>query len=294
MSDMDNRDGIMLFFKEKGITSFRAINQIKKILNLKKIGHAGTLDLNAEGLLVVALGRATKLLKYFLKKDKSYTAVISFGTQTSTDDSLGEVINRYSGEIDFLKIQDALKKIRGKIEQVPPVFSNVHINGQRAYKLALKKEKINLKSKSVEIYNYKIESFKNSMLTITIDCSSGTYIRAIARDIGNITGYYAHLFSLRRIKIGDFNLNDAYSINDIKAGNFKIISAFCALTDFIPLEIEPKFKESVRNGISFSFSWLKDKDFVFNEDNYYKIHLNNQLLAVVKYSNGNFFYDFVY
>ncbi|MBN2544852.1 MAG: tRNA pseudouridine(55) synthase TruB [Spirochaetes bacterium] len=289
------REGILLFNKGKNKTSFQAINEKKKKINIKKIGHSGTLDSNATGLLVVGLGKSTKLLKYFIHKSKSYSAQIYFGLQTETDDSAGLVINRYNGFIDLKNIKNELKKFKGKIQQIPPDYSSIHVNGVRSYKLALKKIKPDLKARTVEIYNYKIISFKYPVLTVNINCSSGTYIRSLARDLGTFTGYFAYLFSLKRTKIDFFNIKKSYTIDEISHGDYKIISPFNACKDFIPIEIKEEFIEKLKNGVPVSENWFKKKQNIKKDnDLLYKIHFRKNLLAILKYNNGNFIYDLVY
>ena len=176
-------DSILLIDKDKNKTSFQVITELKKILNIKKIGHSGTLDKNATGLLVIGIGRSTKLLKYLIKLPKKYIAEIYFGIQTNTDDANGTQIKSYNGEIYLNNILSILPSFKGKIKQIPPDYSAIHINGKRSYKIAMKKQKPNLKERIVEITKLKILSFKKPILKLEIDCSSGTYIRSIARDL---------------------------------------------------------------------------------------------------------------
>lgn len=288
-------EGILLFNKGKNKTSFQAINEIKKKINIKKIGHSGTLDSNATGLLIVGLGKSTKLLKYFISKPKSYLAEIYFGKQTATDDSLGSMLNQYTGLIELKKIEEKLYNFKGKIDQIPPDYSSVHVNGVRSYKLALKNVKPDLKSRTIEIYNYKIISFESPVLTVEIDCSSGTYIRSLARDLGLSTGYYAHLHSLKRSKIDCFDLKDSYTIDDVSDGRFKIISPYDSCKDLCSIEIKKEFIQKIKNGVQVSQDWFKTKKSIIkNIDFLYKLHYRKNLLAIIKYNNGNFVYDLVY
>jgi len=288
-------EGILLFNKGKNKTSFQAINEIKKKINIKKIGHSGTLDSNATGLLIVGLGKSTKLLKYFINKPKSYLAQIYFGKQTATDDSLGSIINQYRGLIDFKKIEEKLLNFKGKIEQIPPDYSSVHVNGVRSYKLSLKNIKPDLKSRIIEIYDYRIISFESPVLTIEIDCSSGTYIRSLARDLGLLSGYYAYLHTLNRSKIDVFDLKDSYTIEEISDDKYEIVSPYDACIDFFPIEIKKEFIIKIKNGIQVSEIWFKSKRNIKKDNNLlYKLHYRKNLLAIVKYNNGNFIYDLVY
>ncbi len=192
-------EGLILADKPKGITSSQLVLRLKKKIGIKKIGHSGTLDKNATGLMLVCTGRATRMLKYLIGFDKRYIGKIKFGSQTTTDDSCGDIINKYDGKISFDLIKEKLAKYKGKIEQIPPLYSSIHINGERSYKLALKNKDVSLSPRVITIYNLDILEYneKEKELTIDIECSSGTYIRAIARDIGIDTNYFAHLSYLQ-------------------------------------------------------------------------------------------------
>ena len=292
MQSTNELNGILLINKKNGKTSFQTISAIKKILKIKKIGHAGTLDKNAEGLLIT--GKATKLLKFFINKSKKYTAEIHFGKQTNTDDSEGIIINSYEGIIQKDKIINSLKDFSGIIKQIPPDFSAVHINGKRAYKIALKNKKPVIKERYIEIINKKIISFKPPVLKLEIECSSGTYIRSIARDLGLKTGYYAYLSSLKRESIGKFNIANAYTVEDMENINHKILPPYEALYDMSSIEIFDHFINQIKNGENIKNNWFKDIDINSLKSDYFKIHSNNNLLAIVKFNNGNFLYDLVY
>lgn len=288
------QDGIILLDKEKGKTSFQVISELKKKLSIKKIGHSGTLDKEASGLLIVGIGRSTKLLKYFIKNSKTYLADIFFGKQTSTDDSQGISVNEYNGEIDSNKIIELLPLFTGKIKQIPPDYSAIHVNGKRAYKFALKNVKPELKEREVEIYKNDIISIKPPVIKLKIKCSSGTYIRSIARDLGIKSGYYAYLYSLRRLEINSFSVEDALKIQDITAENLKIISPFEILSEMQELEIKKEFINNIKNGIKIDLKWFNNMHSDINNNSLVKIHFNKELLAVIKNNNGNFIYDLVY
>jgi tRNA pseudouridine55 synthase len=288
-------DGILLINKEKNKTSSQVIIELRKILNIKKIGHSGTLDKNATGLLIVGIGKATRLLKYFIKLPKTYIAEIFFGIQTNTDDANGNQIKSYIGKIKLDNIKNHLTFFKGKIKQIPPDYSAVHVNGKRSYKLAMNNQKPKLKERIINISKLKIISFKNPMLKLEIDCSSGTYIRSIARDLGMQTGYFAHLFSLKRKNIDNFKLKNAYTLKNIKSNNFKMISAYNALEKFTSIKIDKKYIKDIKNGKKINIEWFKNKNsFSKNNEELYKIHNNKKLLAIIKIINGNFKYDLVY
>ena len=287
-------DGILLIDKDKDKTSFQIITELRKILKIKKIGHSGTLDKNASGLLVIGIGRSTKLLKYLIKLPKKYIAEIYFGIQTNTDDANGIQIKSYNGEINPNHILSFLPSFKGKIKQIPPDYSAIHINGKRSYKIAMKKEKPNLQVRIVEITKLKILSFKKPILKLEIDCSSGTYIRSIARDLGIKSGYYAYLFSLKRKKIGNFKLKKSNKIKKIKSRKFKLISPYNALSNFPSIKIYKKYINYIKNGKKIDTKWFNDNINKIKQDGYYKLHYKKKLLAIIKIINGNFKYDLVY
>ena len=289
MYSFDN-EGIILLDKSSGITSFQAVYRLKKILKIKKIGHSGTLDSNATGLLIIAIGKATKLLKHIIGQPKKYIAEFYFGIQTNTDDVLGTVIKKYKGKIDLEKIKKFLPEFTGKIKQIPPDFSAVHVNGKRAYKIAIGGEKPDIKAKEIEIKNINLISFISPILKLEIECSSGTYIRSIARDIGIKTEYYAHLCSLRRLSIGNFSINNASTLTDIESGKFNIITPYESLDDLPSLEVQKEFIDYIKNGRQINNNWFKDINNINLNNGYYKVHFEKKLLAVIKFDNEKFLY----
>ncbi len=202
--------GLILLNKPSGITSFRALNEIKKKLGSKKVGHAGTLDKFAEGLLIVLVGKMTKLSPYFTNMRKKYESVFVLGSETDTLDPEGQVIK--TADIpDILRIDNAIKKFTGKILQKPPIFSAIHINGKRAYKLARTGLTPEIPKREITIFDFKKTAWKPPLLSTTVLCSKGTYIRSLARDIGNECGSCAYVSNLKRTAIGPFLLSNAVS-----------------------------------------------------------------------------------
>ncbi len=285
-------DGFILYNKSPGITSFSAINKIKHLLKSEKVGHSGTLDLFAEGLLITALGKSTKILRYMISKNKEYIASIKFGTQTDTDDYSGDVINRYDGIIDEQVISDKLQLFRGQIQQTPPTYSAVHVNGKRAYKYALNNENVEIAQRDVNIYEFEKISFTENVLVCRIKCSSGTYIRSIARDLGKITGYYANLEKLIRTKIDEYSIEDSYTFDEIQNGNFKLISPVEFLDFMESVQIDSEIFHSIKKGNTYSIiENLRNKNLTPGK---YKVLYENELVAVINIEDGKVFFDFVY
>lgn len=285
-------NGILLIDKPSGKTSFQVISLLRKHFSIKKAGHCGTLDKNATGLLVVGLGKSTKLLKHLFGLDKEYVADIYFGVATNTDDINGTVINKYEGTMDFDRILGYLPDFKGTIEQTPPDFSSIHVDGKRAYQLAVKEKDFKLKSRSVTIYEYEVLSFKDPVLKIRIHCSSGTYIRSIARDLGNLTGYYAHLSALRRTTVNAFSIDNAATLDDITEGSYTFLTPFEALPHIKALEIKKEFVGFIKNGRKLKLDYFIHDSKLDN--GLYKVHSDKELLAIVNYDNNSFYYDLVY
>ena len=215
-------NGFLLIDKPKGITSFYALKQLNRRFRIQenagKLGHGGTLDPAASGLLVIAIGKATKLLRFFLGSDKRYTAAIEFGTRTSSDDCEGEVIATAPYDhVDRAKIEAVLKsRFHGEVTQVPPDFSAVHIDGKRAYKLARQGREIEMPERTIQIYETNVVACElpgSPRLVLDIACSGGAYIRAIARDLGHALGSEAHLAELRRTESCQFSIKNAHTLD---------------------------------------------------------------------------------
>ena len=201
------KDGFLNIDKAAGMTSHDVVNRIRKIFNTKKVGHAGTLDPFATGVLPVAVGRATKFLEYLSDCDKSYRAEILFGTETSTGDITGEIIHQSECKPKaLLEVYEILNSFIGKIQQTPPKYSAIKINGRKAYEMARKNVEFELPSREVTIYNLIVVSNTDNTLTIDVECSKGTYIRSLAFDIGQKLSCGAYVEELKRTNAGGFKM----------------------------------------------------------------------------------------
>ena len=208
---MEKPFGFVVIDKPAGLTSHDCVNRLRRVFSIKKVGHGGTLDPSVTGILPIAIGDATRLIPY-LKGSKAYKGKIQLGTSTNTDDLQGEIIHTKSWPlISENNLNNLLDKFRGEILQKPPIFSSVHIKGERAYKKARKGEKFDLIPKKVTINKLNLISWSQNKgeLVIDVDCSTGTYIRSLARDIGDKIGCGAYLKNLRRTKAYNFHENDA-------------------------------------------------------------------------------------
>lgn len=205
--------GILLIDKSSGITSHDVVNLLRKKLNIKKIGHAGTLDPEATGLLILLINRATKLAAKFLNLDKTYEVKMNLGISTNTADATGKVIaKRIVPEFSLGYLEEILMGFKGEILQVPPMFSAKKIAGKKLYLLARKGIEIERKPQKVNILSLKIIKFDLPGIYFLVKCSSGTYIRALCQDMGEKLGCGAHMSALRRLACGDFKVEEALPI----------------------------------------------------------------------------------
>lgn len=204
-------NGFLLVNKEQGKTSFETLFPVKKYFNTNRVGHAGTLDKFASGVLIALVGKYTKLASYFMSLDKEYVAEFRFGLETDTLDPNGRIIDKTDYIPNLEDISLKLKDFIGEICQSPPRFSSIHIDGSRAYKLALNGKFFEIKKRRVNVYNIQILSydFSSSLLSLKISCSKGTYIRSIARDLAYSLNSCAYVSSLKRTKVGMFRLEDS-------------------------------------------------------------------------------------
>jgi len=242
-------DGILLINKEKGISSFQTIGIVKKNPDIKKIGHSGTLDPAAEGLLLALVNKATKINDYMHNLSKVYELEIKFGAQTDTDDTEGKIIKE-CGVPEGLegKIRAALPDFTGEIMQKPPVYSAINKDGKKLYELAREGKKVDPEPRKVSISEIEIISVKPPLASLRVTCSTGTYMRSLARDLGEKTGSCAMLNYLKRTKIGKFTLDNAAKAADIKELKNHLIPIKDALYEIPPVELNAKQAEMVRNG----------------------------------------------
>ena len=241
---MDNIQGWINLYKPKNISSFKAVNSLKKKFFLKKIGHAGTLDPLAEGVLPIAVGKTTKLIPFITNELKTYNFTIYWGAQTTTDDSDGEVLFKS----DHLpKIDDIKSKINnfiGYIKQIPPKVSAVKVNGERAYKLTRNNKHFNILPKDVFVKNLRIIDHNHTKTTFEIICGKGFYVRSFARDISIKLKTFGHISSLERTKVGKFTKKTSILLDDLVKISQRLTDINCfkssisMLDDILAYEIE--------------------------------------------------------
>lgn len=208
--------GLLLVDKPAGMTSHDVVQHVRRIYGERSIGHLGTLDPFATGLLVLLLGRATRLATFLDTEPKVYQATIRFGDETDTDDQTGTVIRTAPAPSES-DVRSGLKTLTGNISQVPPAYSAKSVDGTRAYDAARRGEPLDLPAVEVTVHSWEIREFRDDTLSAVVSCSGGTYIRALARDLGRLTSSAAHLSSLRRTRVGEFDVRDAATLEALGA-----------------------------------------------------------------------------
>ena len=243
--------GFLNVYKPKGITSHDVVSALRRITKVKQIGHTGTLDPFAEGVLPICIGKATRLIEY-LDDDKAYTGTIQLGSSTTTYDLEGEEVNFSDKKVTFNEIEAALDKFRGELEQLPPIYSAIKVNGKKLYEYAREGKEVKIEPRGVNISNLQILNFypETRQLELHIECSKGTYIRSIANDLGEELGTYGHLVKLVRVKAGMFEVNNAVSLEHIqtKEDVEKLLIAPLTKLNYMTYELNKNELVKVSNG----------------------------------------------
>jgi len=265
-------NGLFNVNKEFGISSAKAIYLLKKKLNIKdKIGHMGTLDPNATGVLIVGVGRANRLFDVMLKKRKTYVATFTFGYETETLDSESEKIIKTSNNIptkDLIEQQQA--KMVGKFDQIAPIFSAKNINGRRAYEMAREGKDIEIKPHKIEIYSFKLlKQIDEKSFMFEIECSGGTYIRSICRDFAKLLNSVATMTSLKRTKCGDFDIKNSKTIDEITENDLLLCDL--ALKNFEEIKLTALEIQKIKNGLKIKTNQKSGK---------YKLYDNTGLVGI--------------
>ena len=259
-------NGFLLVNKEKGYSSNEIVQKIKKKFSLNKVGHLGTLDPDAEGLLIIAINRATKFSNYFLNSDKSYYVEIKLGKSTTTDDVSGEIIEEFEVKCSEDEVKKEINNFLGKSFQKPPFFSALKYKGKPLYKYARKGEFINKEPREIEIKEIKNISYKDKICSFQILCSKGTYIRSIARDLGKNLGCGGHMFYLKRLSQHKFNLHDAHTIEELSLERTIKIDDF--FKDYEKLSLNEESLKIFLNGGRVFLNKDISKDLrIYSEDN---------------------------
>lgn len=257
-------NGILNVYKEAGFTSHDVVAKLRGILKQKKIGHTGTLDPDAVGVLPVCLGSGTKLCDMLTDTGKEYRAVLLLGKETDTQDGSGKLLKEWEVEVSEKEAAEAAMSFLGDYEQIPPMYSAIKINGKKLYQLAREGKEIERKPRKVQIYSLEIESMELPRITIRVGCSKGTYIRTLCHDIGRKLGCGGIMESLERTKAGGFSAEDALTLADIEKlreeGRLegKIVPVDAMFAGYEPVTVELRFQKLIDNGNAFYPNMIKE------------------------------------
>ena len=265
-------DGIFNIYKEKGFTSHDVVAIVRRTIHMKKVGHTGTLDPDAEGVLPVCVGKATKLSDVIMDGRKSYRAMLRLGMTTTTEDASGEVLETKEVDFNEERIREVVASFIGRLEQVPPMYSAVKVNGKKLYELAREGKEIERKSRTIEVYDIRIRQFlPPDRVEIDVDCSKGTYIRTLCSDIGKALGCGGHMAELLRTRTGAFSLENAIKLDDLKAlaeqekVETVLLTMEEALEDFPVVKVSEKSQKFLYNGGKIQERFLTEKPAVLTE-----------------------------
>lgn len=252
---MNMTSGILLIDKPEGVTSFEVVRRARRVLQVRKIGHLGTLDPLATGLLPLCVGEATKLAPFLMPEPKTYRALVRLGEETDTQDATGQVTARNDKWPDPEQVRRAAAGFVGEIEQIPPMYSALHYQGERLYKLARRGETVDLPPRQVTIYRLAVEEVALPLVTMVVTCSQGTYIRTLAADLGTALRCGAHLAALRRLQVGSWSVEEALTLEALEAADASVIrERLIPLADCLPslrpISVGPEEARQMRQGRS--------------------------------------------
>lgn len=270
--------GVLNLNKEPGMTSASAVARVRRILGERAVGHMGTLDPQGEGVLLIGVGKATRLFDFYLNKDKVYRATFTFGYATDTLDGDGAVIEDGRPIPEEAALRAALTKSVGAVEQMPPVYSAKSVGGVRAYRLARQGITPQLTPKRVEIYSAKLLSFLSPAAEVEIHCSSGTYIRSICRDVAAMLGTVATMTAIRRTRCGAFTVDDAVTLTQLETlGTRALIPVEKALAELPRVDAPDSLYTSIANGVRVAID-APDEPFT--------LYCRGELFGLGKHENG--------
>lgn len=258
-------DGIIVVNKPSGITSRDVVNSVCKILGTKKVGHTGTLDPLADGVLVLCVGKATKLVDVITSNDKEYVATVKLGILTDTLDVDGKVLEKRNCYVNKQELIKVLKSFIGKYNQEVPIYSAVKINGKKLYEYARNGEKIDLPKRETNVKAIELLDLNNDSYSFKVTVSKGTYVRSLIKDINDKLGIIGVMSKLTRTRQGKFKIEESYSINDIEKGNYKLITITDVLKDKNCVIIDDNLYNVIKNGGLISNSYNKEMvTFLYN------------------------------
>lgn len=268
-------DGLLIVNKPKEYTSHDVVNVIRKQLNIKKVGHTGTLDPNATGVLPILIGKATKVSKYLIEHNKTYIATVKLGEKTDTGDSEGQVIEtkRIPESLKKEDINKVLQSFLGKQKQLPPMYSAIKVNGKKLYEYAREGKEIEVKPRDIEIYKIELLDYKNSKIKFEVECSKGTYIRTLCEDVAEKIETVGYMEELQRTKVNNFQIGNSILLDNITIENAEqnIIKIEDVFKDKNTIELDRKKLELFLNGVKLTYNLPQD---------IYRIYNNNQFIGI--------------
>ena len=276
-------NGVILINKEKGISSFGVVAKIRKILNIKKVGHTGTLDPEATGLLPILVGNGTKISKYLIEHDKTYIAKLKFGIKTDTADSEGEIIKKDNFKLDKKDENfyiEVFNSFIGKMSQFPPKYSAIKVNGKKLYEYARENKDIEIKPREIEIYSIKILyiNYDENEIDFEVSCSKGTYIRTLCEDIAKKLETCGYMKELKRIRVNNFKIENSISLEELEQNKDNeeflknnIISIEKVFENKNRINLNERKKELFLNGVKLTNDL---------EDDIYLVYSNNKFIGL--------------
>lgn len=269
-------DGLIIINKPKSYTSHDIVNVVRKKLNIKKVGHTGTLDPNATGVLPILIGTGTKISKYLVEHEKTYIATLVLGKKTDTGDSEGNVIEEDNNFINYNKekIESVLKSFIGKQNQTPPIYSAIKVGGKKLYEYAREGKSVDIKPREIEISEIALENYNNrDEIVFKVTCSKGTYIRTLCEDIAKRLGTVGYMKELQRTKVNEFDIKDAITLEDLDNVNIKnkIISIEKLFINNKKIDLNNRKLELFLNGVQLTHDL---------NDGVYRIYNNNNFIGL--------------
>lgn len=284
-------NGLLIIDKPAGMTSFDVVRQVRRMTKTRRVGHAGTLDPMATGVLPVAVGTATRLIEYLMAGDKAYRATLKLGSATDTQDSEGQVLEEKPWhDIDRAAVNAAVENFIGEIDQLPPMYSALKKDGQPLYKLARQGIEVDREPRRVHVESLTIDEFSPPYMTFTVTCSKGTYVRTLCHDIGQILGCGAHMTDLRRLSCGRFDLAASHPLQVFmelseQGRALPFLSLADILADWKALTVDGVILERLQNGVAPHMADLEGDEPVAGD----KVRLiaEDKLVAIARYTPGD-------
>ena len=267
-------DGVILINKEKGMTSQNVVSKVKRILNLDKAGHAGTLDPNATGVLPILVNKGTKLSKYLIEHDKIYIATLKLGEKRSTGDIEGEIIETDNSQIKDIskeKILEVLESFKGIQNQIPPIYSALKVNGKKLYDYARNGEEVEIKPREINIYDIKLLEIydESNEIKFEVSCSKGTYIRVLCEDIASRLNTVGYMSDLQRTRVNNFDISESITISELEENkDIKIIEVEDLFLDKEKINLNNRKEELFLNGVMLTFEYPDGIYRIYSGDNF--------------------------